>query len=180
MEIADHKNTLLMKFTLSSYRKELTMSVFKSILEKLGLKKAEAPAPPPAAAKAAPAPTASVKPTPGPQVGYVPPPRPAASVAPQPAAAPHPAPMEMVDVVSKLDKLAKESPIPLNWKESIVDLLVLLKIDHSADSIKELAVELGCPEDLMSNSARRNMWLHKTVMQKIAENGGNIPQSLLK
>jgi len=25
-----------------------------------------------------------------------------------------------------------------------------------------------------------NVWLHQTVLQKIAENGGNIPASLLK
>ena len=42
-----------------------------------------------------------------------------------------------------------------------------------------MAVELGCPPDLMGDSAKMNVWLHKTVLKKIAENGGNIPQSLL-
>jgi hypothetical protein len=31
----------------------------------------------------------------------------------------------------------------------------------------------------MTDSARMNTWLHKTVLRKIAENGGNIPQELL-
>jgi hypothetical protein len=44
---------------------------------------------------------------------------------------------------------------------------------------KELAVELGCPAEKMADSAQMNMWLHKTVLKKIAENGGNIPKDLL-
>jgi hypothetical protein len=55
----------------------------------------------------------------------------------------------------------------------------LLDIDSSFAARKELAVEPGCPADLMSDSARMNMWLHKTVLQKIAANGGNIPKELL-
>jgi len=61
-----------------------------------------------------------------------------------------------------------------------VDLLKLLKMDSSREARNELAKELGCPADLMSDSAKMNTWLHKTVLQKIAENGGNIPQSLIK
>ncbi|MCF6277478.1 MAG: DUF3597 domain-containing protein [Anaerolineales bacterium] len=85
--------------------------------------------------------------------------------------------MEMVDVMSKLESMAKGSG--LNWKKSIVDLLKVLDIDSSFSARKELATELGCPADLMGDSAKMNTWLHKTVLQKIAENGGNIPQSLL-
>ena len=83
-----------------------------------------------------------------------------------------------VDVVSKLDELAASKP-DLNWKRSIVDLLKLLGIDSSFASRKELATELNCPADLMDDSAKMNTWLHKTVLKKIAENGGNIPVSLL-
>lgn len=82
-----------------------------------------------------------------------------------------------VDVVKHLEGLAKGKE--LNWKVSIVDLLKLLDIDSSREARNELAKELGCPEDLMSDSAKMNVWLHKTVLKKIAENGGNIPQSLL-
>jgi hypothetical protein len=87
--------------------------------------------------------------------------------------------MPIVDVVSKLNALAKSNPQKLDWKVSIVDLLKLLGIDSSFEARKKLAVELGCPPDLMSDSARMNIWLHKTVLQKISENGGNVPSNLL-
>jgi len=67
----------------------------------------------------------------------------------------------------------------LNWKVSIVDLLKLLGLESSFAARKELAVELGCPSEKMGDSAQMNMWLHKTVLQKLADNGGNIPKELL-
>jgi hypothetical protein len=88
-----------------------------------------------------------------------------------------PTPVSEVDVVNKLEGLAAGSG--LDWKVSIVDLLKLLDIDSSREARNELAKELGCPPELMSDSAKMNVWLHKTVLKKIAENGGNIPQSLL-
>ncbi len=85
----------------------------------------------------------------------------------------------MVDVMAKLKTMADENPQELNWKTSIVDLLKLLNIDSSYEARKDLAVELGCPADKMDESAEMNTWLHKTVLEKIAENGGNIPLDLL-
>ncbi len=96
-----------------------------------------------------------------------------------PTAAPTAAPMSSVDVVSKLEGMAATHPEKLNWKTSIVDVLKLLGLDSSLGARKELAAELGCPADKMGDSAQMNMWLHKTVLQKLAENGGNIPQELL-
>jgi len=84
----------------------------------------------------------------------------------------------MVDVVAQLEEWAAANPQKLNWKTSIVDLLKLLEIDSSFGARKELAVELGCPADLMGDSAKMNMWLHKAVLKKIAVNGGNIPSEL--
>ncbi|MEJ5226080.1 MAG: DUF3597 domain-containing protein, partial [Anaerolineales bacterium] len=98
---------------------------------------------------------------------------------PKEEAAPKPEPMAMVDVVAKLEEMARSAPAGLDWKVSIVDLLKLLGIDHSYEARKELATELGCPAEFMSDSAKMNTWLHKTVLQKIAENGGNIPAELL-
>jgi hypothetical protein len=92
---------------------------------------------------------------------------------------PKPAPMSEVDVVSKLEGLAASNPQDLDWKVSIVDLLKLLDIDSSYDARKELATELGCPQDKMGDSAQMNTWLHKTVLTKLAENGGNVPKELL-
>jgi hypothetical protein len=85
--------------------------------------------------------------------------------------------MSQVDVTNMLEQKAKGTG--LNWKQSISDLLFLLEIDNSRAARTELAKELGAPEDVMSDSARMNTWLHKTVLKKIAENGGNIPQELL-
>jgi hypothetical protein len=82
-----------------------------------------------------------------------------------------------VDVVKQLE--AKATGTGLNWKQSISDLLFLLEIDNSREARVELAKELGAPADVMSDSARMNTWLHKTVLKKIAENGGNIPRELL-
>ena len=87
--------------------------------------------------------------------------------------------MPMVDVVSKLEELAAANPEQLDWKVSIVDLLKLLGIDSGFEARKELAVELGIPEDQLDDSAEMNMWLHKAVLKKIAENGGNVPKELL-
>ncbi|NOT85447.1 MAG: DUF3597 domain-containing protein [Methylococcaceae bacterium] len=99
-------------------------------------------------------------------------------VAGQPSTAPVAAITE-VDVVSKLEGLAAASSEKLNWKASIVDLLKLLGLDSSLTARKELATELGCPAATMGDSAQMNMWLHKTVLQKLAQNGGNIPSELL-
>jgi hypothetical protein len=139
---------------------EITMSFFGKILEKLGFGKAEA-APAPAPRTPAPPPAA----TPAPM--------------PAPAAPPLPKPVAVVDVVAQLEKLAAANPQKLNWKVSIVDLLKLLDIDSSFAARKALATELGCPADLMGDSAKMNMWLHKTVLKKIADNGGNVPKELL-
>lgn len=106
---------------------------------------------------------------------------PAAEPAPAPAALAEPAvaAISEVDVVAKLTALAEANPQKLNWKVSIVDLLKLLELDSSLDARKGLAIELGCPADKMGDSAQMNMWLHKTVLQKLAANGGNVPPELL-
>ena len=105
-----------------------------------------------------------------------------ATLAPAPAsptAAPAPAPVPMVDVVAQLEKRATANPQKPNWRTSIVDLLKLLDIDSSFAARKELATELACPPELMSDSAKMNTWLHKTVLARIAANGGNVPRELL-
>ena len=96
------------------------------------------------------------------------------------AAAPAaPVAISAVDVVSKLEGMAAAHAEKLNWKTSIVDLMKLLGLDSSLAVRKELAAELGCPADKMGDSAQMNMWLHKAVLQKLADNGGNIPAELL-
>ncbi|TBU72263.1 DUF3597 domain-containing protein [Phytopseudomonas daroniae] len=108
-----------------------------------------------------------------------------AQAAPAEASAPAAAPsatsqaIPVVDVVSKLEGLAAKHPEKLNWKVSIVDLLKLLGLDSSLTARKELANELGCPAEKLGDSAQMNTWLHKTVLQKLADNGGNVPADLL-
>jgi len=128
------------------------MGFFSKILEKLGI----------GSTVAAPAPTA-------------------APVSPAAApAAPPPTPVPLVDVVAQLEKRAAANPQKLNWRTSIVDLLKLLDLDSSLTARKELANELGCPAELIGGDyAKMNMWLHKTVLARIAANGGNIPKELL-
>jgi hypothetical protein len=99
-------------------------------------------------------------------------------VSAQPVVAQAVKPVSEVDVVKQLEQMASGSG--LDWKVSIVDLLKVLKIDSSLDARKELATELGCPAELMGGDhSKMNIWLHKTVLKKIAENGGNIPANLL-
>ena len=65
----------------------------------------------------------------------------------------------------------------LDWRHSIVDLMKLLNLDSSLSARKELAQELHYTGDT-SDSASMNIWLHKQVMHKLAENGGKVPDSL--
>ncbi len=156
------------------------MSLFGNILEKLGLKKPEAAAPAPAkpaVGDSRPAPT--MKPSSQPVVPVQPSTTVYAPIHQTSEIKAPPTKIQVVDVVSKLEKLAAANPQKLNWKVSIVDLLKLLGIDSSLAARKELATELGCPADKMGDSAEMNTWLHKTVLQKIADNGGNIPKELL-
>lgn len=90
---------------------------------------------------------------------------------------PAPQAMSRVDVMNLLEQKAKGTG--LNWKQSISDLLFLLEIDNSREARTELAKELNAPQEVMGDSARMNTWLHKEVLRRIAENGGNIPQELL-
>jgi len=87
-------------------------------------------------------------------------------------------PLTTVDVVAKLESLAASNPEKLNWKTSIVDLLKLLGLDSSLQARKDLAVELGVPSEKLNDSVQLNTWLHKKVLEKLAENGGNIPPEL--
>lgn len=110
---------------------------------------------------------------------------PAAPAAPAPAApapaaaapAPAAAPAQAVDVEAVLTSLAEKNPEKLNWRTSIVDLLKLLQLDSSLASRKELAQELHFTGDT-NDSASMNIWLHRQVMTKLAENGGKVPDSL--
>lgn len=138
-------------------------------------------------AKAAPAPTSSAGATPSasaPAPGGVA--TPAAPSAPTPSAPAAPAPSTNastdtgsapVDVAPILDAAVKKSGQKLDWRRSIVDLMKALDLDSSLSARKELAAELNYTGD-MNDSATMNMWLHKALMKKLADNGGKVPAEL--
>jgi len=131
------------------------MGIFGNILGKIfGHKPKKAPAP-------APAPQAQPTPT-----------------APTPQAQATPAPQQPVDIEAVLEDMAKDNPQKLNWRTSIVDLMKLVGMESSLQERKDLADELGYTGD-KSDSASMNIWLHKAVLKKLAENGGKIPASML-
>jgi len=114
-----------------------------------------------------------------PAVAATPQAAPASAAAPAAAApaAPVSAPISDVDVEAILNGKAQQSGQPLNWRTSIVDLLKLLDLDSSLQSRKELAQELHYSGDT-NDSASMNVWLHRQVMNKLAQNGGKVPADL--
>lgn len=131
------------------------MSIFSAIMSKIFHHKSQQPAQPAPQA----APQAQAQPQ---------------ATAPQPAPS---TPTEPVDVEAVLAEMAAHQGQQLNWRTSIVDLLKLLDLDSSLAARKELAQELNvhAGED---GSSEQNMALQKAVMQKLAENGGKVPDSL--
>jgi hypothetical protein len=85
-----------------------------------------------------------------------------------------------VDVEAIMENIVKAKGIKLNWRVSIVDLMKALDMDSSLAARKELAAELNYTGTDPDGSAEKNIWLHKALMKKLAENGGKIPQDLLK
>ena len=131
------------------------MSLFGSIMDKIfhhGAKPGAQPAPAPAAPAAAPAPQAA-------------------------APAPAPAPQPPVDVEKVLEGMAAQKGGGGNWRTSIVDLLKLLDLDSSLSARKDLANELNVHAGA-DGSAEENMALSKAVWAKLAQNGGQVPDSL--
>ncbi|MBA3272961.1 MAG: DUF3597 domain-containing protein [Chthoniobacterales bacterium] len=95
-----------------------------------------------------------------------------------PAAASGGAAPASVDVNAVLNDMASKNSEQLDWKKSIVDLMKLVGMDSSLSARKQLATELGYTGD-QNDSATMNVWLHKQVLRKLAENGGKVPQNLL-
>jgi len=84
----------------------------------------------------------------------------------------------VVDVEAVLEQLAAQHGEKLNWRTSIVDLMKLVGMESSLAERRELADELGYTGD-KHDTAPMNIWLHKQVLQKMADNGGVVPANLL-
>ncbi len=83
----------------------------------------------------------------------------------------------VVDVAAVLDSAVAAQKEHLLWRQSIIDLLKALKLDSSLAARKELARELHYDGDT-EDTATMNIWLHKQVLAKLAENGGKLPDDL--
>lgn len=127
-----------------------------------------------AEAAEAPAPTAGSAPASQPAA----PAAPASPAAPAPTASASPAPAQPVDVAAILEKAVAAKKQKLNWRTSIVDLMKALDMESSLAERKELAAELGYTGST-SDTATMNMWLHKALLKKLADNGGKVPADLL-
>ena len=86
-------------------------------------------------------------------------------------------PISRADVEAILKKLHDEQREDFDWRKSIVNLMKLLKLDSGLAARKQLAQELGY-SGALDGSAEMNVWLHKQVMTKLAESGGQVPDSL--
>jgi hypothetical protein len=114
---------------------------------------------------------------PAPKAGAAPS-APATPASPSPTASTSPTPAQPVDVAAVLNKAVAASKQKLNWRTSIVDLMKSLGMESSLAERKELAAELGYTGST-SDSAAMNMWLHKALLKKLAENGGKVPADML-
>ena len=87
------------------------------------------------------------------------------------------APAQTVDVGAVLSEMASAKGGGGNYQSSIVDLLKLLDLDSSLDARKQLANELNVHTGA-DGSAEENIALHKAVMDKLAANGGLVPDDM--
>ena len=101
----------------------------------------------------------------------------ASTSAPQTPVAAQTPKLQQVDVEEVLSKLATSKGGGGNWRTSIVDLLKLLDLDSSLTARKTLAQELNVHAGA-DGSAEQNVALQKAVWQKLAENGGKVPDNL--
>ncbi len=145
-------------------------SIVSAIFRHAGATPAAAQPAPTATAAGAPASTGAAKPAGGAA--------PASGATPGATAGATPAAASGVDVEAVLTKLASQNREKLDWRHSIVDLMKLLNLDSSLSARKELAKELHYSGDT-NDSASMNIWLHREVMQKLAENGGKVPADLM-
>lgn len=134
------------------------MSIFGSIMDKIFYHRAAPAAPTQATAHAAPSTET-------------------AAAAAAPASDAIAAPAQPIDVGAVLAGMASMKDGGGNYRSSIVDLLKLLDLDSSLDARRALADELSVHAG-EPGSAEENIALHKAVMDKLAENGGVVPDSL--
>ena len=107
-----------------------------------------------------------------------PPPNPASK--PDPAASKtEPKQLSPAELEAIIEARVKEKGIPSNWRYSVVDLLTVLDMESSLDARKALAERLNYFGYDADGSAEKNNWLHAELLKALAQNGGEVPSSLL-
>jgi Domain of unknown function (DUF3597) len=169
-------NSLIAKPVYGATREEMTMGIFDKIKHAIWGSPAAAQEEPAAtSAETAPVVVETAAATTSPAAEVAAETVVAETTAPAPAAA---APAGPVDVAAMLDAAAEANGQKLDWRKSIVDLMKVLGMEASLAERKELAGELHYTGD-MHDSAAMNIWLHKALMTKLVENGGNVPADLM-
>ena len=75
-------------------------------------------------------------------------------------------PIPRQQVEESLANLAEQRGGAFNWKESIVDLMKLLKLDSSLQALQQLGQELGY-QGARDGSPEMTDWLHREVMSRL-------------
>ncbi len=95
-------------------------------------------------------------------------------VAAMPAAPAPPEPISEAAMNERISRLAGAEKF--NWRTSLVDLMKMVGVDPSFANRKELADELGLED--YTGTAEQNIALHHAVLNMLAAEGGNMPDSL--
>lgn len=81
---------------------------------------------------------------------------------------PHDEPMTQAELDAALEAASKGVPDATDWRNSIVDLLKILRLDSGFEAREALWKECG-NQSLYGGSATQNIELHKIVKRKVAE-----------
>ncbi len=85
-------------------------------------------------------------------------------------------PSKNVDISIVLDNAVKLRRENLNWRQSIVDIMKILRLDSSKEARTRLALAVGYDGDV-NDSWTMNIWLLSYVKDAIAAAGGDLSGS---
>jgi len=87
-------------------------------------------------------------------------------------------PSKNIDISIVLDNAVKLRRENLNWRQSIVDIMKILRLDSSKERRTRLALAVGYDGDV-NNSWTMNIWLLSYVKDAIAAVGGDLTGSFI-
>lgn len=83
----------------------------------------------------------------------------------------------VAQVNAQLARWASETDQAQNWPTSVIDLLKLLKLPHTAAARRTLATSLGCPPRSMADLAQMDAWLHPALLRGLATHHAQVPET---